>query len=172
METWSKRWAKDDWSDLINHYVEYLDTNWKKFSNIPDNDERIKFTQTWMRNQTKWYNSDFNRLHQLNDLGEEWTIPDVEDDHLLELRCESDREDISIWLVDTYSEYGEWGTNKLIKLRETYLKLETHEKVLYDLYFTNMNTMRDISDKLDIPLTAVFKMIKELKSKLKALCLK
>lgn len=166
LRKWSKIWANDNWSDLLSHYVEYLDTNWRKFEDIPNDDERIKFTQTWMKNQTRWTNSDFNRLHRINNLGEEWTIPDESEDQFLELRCESDREDINLWLIDIHSHFGDEGANKLIRIREAYLRLETPEKVLYDLYFSNMNTMREISDKLDIPLTAVFKMIAELKNKL------
>lgn len=91
----------------------------------------------------------------------------MEEDHLLELRCESNREDIREWLVDVYVQFGDVGTNKLVKLREIYLKLEVHERVLWDLYYTNMNTMRDISKKLDIPLTAVYKMITDLNLKIK-----
>jgi hypothetical protein len=88
------------------------------------------------------------------------------EDHFLELKCESDREDISLWLVDIHNQFGEEGARKLIKVREIYLTLDTHERVLYDMYFTHMNTMREISDKLSIPLTSVFKMVGELKIKL------
>lgn len=144
-----------------------MDDNWEKFDTIPNNEERIKWVQAWLRNQSRWSNSDFNRTHKVNDLADEWTIPDIEEDHLLELRCESNREDIREWLVDVYVQFGDVGTNKLVKLREIYLKLEVHERVLWDLYYTNMNTMRDISKKLDIPLTAVYKMITDLNLKIK-----
>lgn len=163
---WSRAWSHSDWSDLLNHYVEYLDTNWQKFSNIPDNDERLKFSNQWFKNQTRWHNSDFNRKHKVNDLSGDWSIPDMCEDHFLELKCESDREDISLWLVDIHNQFGEEGARKLIKVREIYLTLDTHERVLYDMYFTHMNTMREISDKLSIPLTSVFKMVGELKIKL------
>lgn len=170
LEKWSRIWAGDRWDELIAHYCIYLDINWSKFNKIPDTDERIKFTQTWMKNNLRWSNSEFNKITKLNDLDENWEVPDESCDNLIEIYCESEREDIRGWLMDIHNEWGDEGSNKLIKLREVYLLLPTPDRVLWDLYFTHMNSMRDISDKLNIPLSAVYNMIRDLKIKIREIC--
>ena len=66
--------------------------------------------------------------------------------------------------------YGEFNANKLLTLRKVYLQLETTDKVIWDLYFTEMLTMRGIAKKLDIPLSSIFSMVTDLKKKIKELC--
>jgi hypothetical protein len=168
LQRWSKIWAGDRWCDLISYYCIYLDTNWEKFDSIPDTDERIRFTQTWLKSNVRWQNSEFNKITKLNDLEENWEVPDEEQDDLLHIYCETDREDIRDWLIDIHKEWGESGSSKLIKLREIYLGLTTPDKVLWDMYYTNMSSMRDIGHKLNLPLSAVYQMITELKIKIKS----
>ena len=115
----------------------------------------------------KWSNSDFNKLGRVNNLDENWEIEDVAEDCRLEVLAESDREDLKLWMKDLYENFGEEKAAKLMKLRQVYLKLETHEKVLYDLYFTQMLSMRDIGKKIDLNLMAVYVMVKDLKNKLR-----
>ena len=167
LQKWCIAWGKHNWSDLLNHYVIYLHKNWGKFSQIPDGKERLKFTQTWLKNNSRWRNSEFNKEMRVNNLCEQYTIADECEDNLIDVYCESDRMDIKMWMLDTYKEFGEEKGNKIMKMRQIYLTLDTHEKVLYDLYFQNMNSMRDIGEKLNIPLSAVFSMLKELKEKIR-----
>lgn len=167
LERWSKIWAKDGWSDLLNLYVEYLDEQWLKFGGIPDDEQRLKFTNTWLKNMSKWSNSEFNRQYSVNDLAENWEIRDSAEDNHIEVLAEADREDLKLWMRDLYVNYGEEGSNKLMKIRQLYLRLETHEKVLYDLYFTQMLSLREISKKIDLNHMAVFFMVKDLKNKLR-----
>lgn len=170
IEYWAKRWSWDNWGDLVSHLYIYLDKNWVKFSAIPDDSQRIKFVQSWFKNSTRWTESEFNKSTRVNNFKDDWSIPDVGEDNLLEVICESDREDIRDWLVDIHKRWGEVGSNKLIKLRAIYLELDTHEKVLWDLYFNKMLSMREIGSKLGLPLSAIYIMIKELKNKVKRLC--
>ena len=167
LQKWCQNWGRDNWSDLLSHYVIYLHKNWAKFSNIPDGKERLRFTQTWLKNNSRWRNSEFNKEMIVNNLGEQFTIKDEEEDNLLDVYCESDRMDIKMWMLDTYKEFGEERGNKIMEMRKIYLTLDTHERVLYDLYFTNMKSMREIGTDLSIPLSAVFNMITELKEKIR-----
>ncbi len=160
---WSKRWAPNEWAELLSQMTIYLNKNWSKFSQIPDGEERIKFLQTWMKNQVTWYNSEFNKTIRVNDLPEEMEILEGDYDDLIELKGELIRDDIRDWLIDLNQNWSELQIEQLIKVRKIYLTLPSHHRVLYDMYFTNMMSMRDIGKKLDLPLSAVYNMISELK---------
>lgn len=167
LQKWSRIWCKDfdDADELLTLFTIYLSTNWFKYESMSDND-RLRFTQTWMKNNVNWSNSDFNKLKKVNSLNEEWDIEDTYDD-LIEVRCETDREDIKDWLIDLNRNYGEHQVEKLVRLREIYLTLATHEKVLYDLYWTNENSLREIGKKLNISHMSVWTMINDLKEKIR-----
>lgn len=163
---WSKRWSHDEWPELLSQMAIYLNKNWSRFSQIPDGEERIKFLQTWMKNQVAWYNSDFNKTLRVNNLPEQVDIGDSEYDDLIELKSEIMRDDIKEWLIDLNQNWNDLEIDRLVKIRQIYLTLPGHQKVLYDLYFTKMMSMRDIGKKIDLPLSAVYNMIKELKEKI------
>ena len=171
---WSKRWSPDNWSELLSEMTIYLNKNWLKFSQIPDDEERIKFLQTWMKNQVKWYNSEFNKNIRVNNLSVDEGIQadfgrreeQIAYDDLIELKSEVVRDDIKDWLIDLNQNWNDLEIDRLVKVRQIYLTLPGHQKVLYDLYFTKMMSMRDIGKKIDLPLSAVYNMIKELKEKI------
>ena len=167
LETWAKRWSPEYWDELISFYCLYIDSNWPKFSAIPDDEERLKFTQTWFSNNVKWRNSDFNKSIRLNSLEEEYDIPDLPEDNHIEALCEADRDDIKEFMLDLHKRFSEYDVNRIMMMRKIYLTLDTHEKVLYDMYFTQMLSMRAIGKKIDLPLSAVYNMLNDLKIKLK-----
>ena len=172
---WSKRWSHDEWPELLSEMAIYLNKNWSRFSQIPDGEERIKFLQTWMRNQVAWYNSEFNKNIRVNNLSVDEDIQSdfgrreeqIAYDDLIELKSEVVRDDIKDWLIDLNQNWNDLEIDRLVKIRQIYLTLPGHQKVLYDMYITNMMSMRDIGKKLDLPLSAVYNMIKELKEKIK-----
>lgn len=170
LEIWSKRWSPENWDDLISTYCIYIDSNWTKFSAIPDGTQRLQFTQTWMKNNVKWYNSEFNKTIRTNNLPEEFEIKEEGEDEYLDVYCESDREDIRDFLLDLHRNQSEHNVNRILLVRRAYIQLPTHDKVLYDLYFTQMMSLRDISSKLDLPLSAVHNMMTELKNKIRISC--
>lgn len=167
LEMWSKRWSPEHWVDLLSMYCIYINSNWSKFSAIPDNEQRLKFTQTWFSNNVKWSNSDFNKSIKVNSFGEEYDIPEESEESFVEITCETNREDIKDFMLDLNRRFSEHDVTRIMTMRKIYLTLETHEKVLWDLYFTQMLSMRAISKKVDLPLSAVYNMISELKIKLK-----
>ena len=167
---WAKVWAGEQWGDLLTHFTFYLHKNWSKFSLIPDNEQRLKFSLTWFKNNVKWSNSDFHVSITVNNLPEGWEPTDTEYNDLIELKAEMMRGDISDWMYDLHINFEQLEVDRLMRLRQIYLSLPTHDKVLYDLYFTNMLTMRAIGLKLDLPLSSVFTMVTELKLKLKSKC--
>jgi hypothetical protein len=170
LETWSKRWHPEEWAELIAHYCLYIDSNWSKFSTIPDGEDRLRFSQTWMKNNVRWMNSDFNKSIRVNDLTEEFDIYEEGEDHFLDVMCETDRPDIRDFMMDISKRYSESDVDKIVKLRAIYIELETYERVLWDLYFNQMLSMRDIGKKLDLPLSSIFNMVKDLKIKVKEKC--
>lgn len=175
----SRRWGGGDWVDLLSYYTIWIDKNWYKIVSLPHEDQ-MKFSQTWLKNNSKWYNSEYNKMKAVNNLNPptddsdmdlEPLQPDYEPgyDDMIELRSETLPEDIKVWLFDLSTNFSEKDVERLVKMRSIYLELLTHEKVLWDLYFSQMMTMRNISEKLNLPLTSVHLMINDLKTKIKEL---
>jgi hypothetical protein len=167
LETWSKRWSPTYWDELISFYCLYIDSNWTKFSAIPDGDDRLRFTQTWFKNNVGWKNSDFNKAIRVNSIDEEYDIPDLAEESFIEVTCETDREDIKEFMLDLNRRFSEYDVNRIMLMRKIYLTLDTHQRVLWDLYFSQMLSMRAIGKKLDLPLSAVYNMVVELKAEIK-----
>jgi len=167
LETWSKRWSPTYWDELISFYCLYIDSNWTKFSAIPDGDDRLRFTQTWFKNNVGWKNSDFNKAIRVNSIDEEYDIPDIAEESFIEVTCETDREDIKEFMLDLNRRFSEYDVNRIMLMRKIYLTLDTHQRVLWDLYFSQMLSMRAIGKKLDLPLSAVYNMVVELKAEIK-----
>jgi hypothetical protein len=161
LETWSKRWSPNYWDELISFYCLYIDSNWTKFSAIPDGDDRLRFSQTWMKNNVGWRNSDFNKSIRVNSMDEEYDIPDIAEESFIEVTCETDREDIKEFMLDLSRRFSEYDVSRIMLMRKIYIGLETHERVLYDLYFSQMLSMRAISKKIDLPLSAVYNMLND-----------
>jgi hypothetical protein len=120
-----------------------------------------------MKNNVGWRNSDFNKSIRVNSMDEEYDIPDIAEESFIEVTCETDREDIKEFMLDLNRRFSEYDVNRIMLMRKIYIGLETHERVLYDLYFSQMLSMRAISKKIDLPLSAVYNMLNDLKIKLK-----
>jgi len=166
---WAKRWSPENWRELLTDLSFYLQKNWIRFNAIPEPD-KIKFLQAWMKNQVGWWNSEFNRGLQVNNLSDDFTPNESNYDDFIELRAEVYREDIKEWLIDLHNNWSDEQIKLLVKVRQVYLELPSHQKVLYDLYFSQMMSLRDIGKKLDLPLSAVYNMVLELKKNIKEKC--
>jgi DNA-directed RNA polymerase specialized sigma subunit len=133
-----------------------------------------------MRNNVKWENSEFSKEKKVNNFEEIWDedysgrefhyegMP-VESTSSMEITAEDTTDDIKLWLIDIHEEWGD-NADKLIRIRKIYLDMNTTDKVLYDLYFTNMMSTRMIAKKLNIPSSSVHVMLTDLKNKIKVLC--
>jgi hypothetical protein len=120
-----------------------------------------------MKNNVGWRNSDFNKSIRVNSMDEEYDIPDIAEESFIEVTCETDREDIKEFMLDLSRRFSEFDMSRIMLIRKVYLTLDTHEKVLFDMYFTQMLSMRAIGKKIDLPLSAVYNMLNDLKIKLK-----
>jgi hypothetical protein len=162
LEKWSKYWH-EDWSGLLSSYYEWLVKNWDKFDKM-DEESKSKWSMNWFKmNGRVWNNSDFNRQSKLLAQREDFEIQEGEflEEHYFEWG------DLSLWIKDITENYSEKECRELVRCRQLYLTLPLHKKVLWDLYFNQMLSMRDISSKLNLPLTSVYKMIKDLKEEIK-----
>jgi len=166
----AKRNSPVEWGELITHFWLWLTKNWSKFSQIPDGDEKQKYVNKWFGNQVRWSSSDYNKSLSVNNIPEEFNIPDLEDEGIYDVCIDADTSDVKEWLLDISRRFPEQSVDRLILLRKIYLELSTPSKVLYDLYFTQMMSMRDISKKIDLPLSTIYNMIVELKIKIKIEC--
>lgn len=157
---------------LITHLYIWLvkhPNRWISMNSLSHNDQ-MKFTNTWLKNNSKWTNSDFNKENRVNDFNEIWDCQYESDTVVsIEIRSEDIDDNIKDWLIDIRMEFGE-DAEKLIKIRSIYLKMSTIDKVLYDLYFTKEMTLRSISKHLSIPLSSTHQMVMNLKNKIKEKC--
>lgn len=168
---WSRHWHREEWRELLAHLTLYLEKNWSKFSLIPDGDERIKFLQTWMKNNVKWRNSDFNKSIENNNLPESFNFETLEVyEEQYDVYAEDLNADVKEFIIDLNRRFSELEVRQIIKVRGFYLKLPPHERVLYDLYITQMMSLREVAKKLQLPLSAVHNMVTDLKNKIKAGC--
>jgi DNA-directed RNA polymerase specialized sigma subunit len=103
----------------------------------------------------------------VNSIDEEYDIPDLAEESFIEVTCETDREDIKEFMLDLNRRFSEYDVNRIMLMRKIYLTLDTHQRVLWDLYFSQMLSMRAIGKKLDLPLSAVYNMVVELKAEIK-----
>ena len=170
LKYWSRKWAGEDWPELIAFLTLYLKKNWIKFSKIPDTEERIKFLQTWMRNNSKWSNSEFRKSIRVNDFPEQFDFSEAYDEGEILRKAEHGPENIKDWINDLHRNFSPEEVRKIILIRTHYLTLQTHEKALYDLYFTGGLSIRGIAKKLNLPMSAVHNMLVDLKNKIKTKC--
>lgn len=167
---WSKRWHKEECGELMSLMSIYLEKNWSIFSNIPDDVQRIKFLQTWMKNNVKWTNSEFSNNIRVNNFSESFTIVDKSEAQHLEILAENTSEYLKEYIIEITSDFGEEGARKILAVKSVYNGLPTDLKVLYDLYITKNLSLRDIANLLNIPTSSVYNMVKVLKKEIRLRC--
>lgn len=167
------KYYTEDWRTIITYFYLWLDkdANWTKFSKLGHND-KMRWTNTWFRNNAKWPNSDFNKDNKVNDLDHEFDETWYEGEQSpinIEIGAESTSDSIKEWLIDIELNFTELQASRLITLKTIYItKLDMKDRVLFDMYFTDMLSMRDISKKINIPLASVHQMIVVLRKKIAA----
>lgn len=167
---WARRWHHEEWRELLAFLTIYLQKNWHKFSKIPDGEERIKFVQTWMKNNVNWSNSEFNKSIAVNNLEEEWQREDEFYEDELDIIAEDSPDDVKEFIIDLSRRFDEREVEKILQVRKAYLLLMPHERVLYDLYYTQMLSIRAVAKKLNLPASAVYGMLNDLKKRIIELC--
>lgn len=164
-----------DDKSIITHFYIWLNkpNRFNKILSMP-HDEQMKFLNKWMGNNSRWKNSEFNKERAVNQFDDIWD-DDYSEELLehnnisMEILAETANDDIKMWLIDIEEEWG-CHAPKLVKIREVYLKMDLLDRVLYDLYFTNMMSERKIADKLGIPHSSVHVMMVDLIKKLRDAC--
>ncbi len=170
LSKYAKMRHQAEWRELMVHFSLYVHRHWITFSAIPDDIQRIKFARTWFKMNVIWEKSDFNKSIRVNNLPEKTYIPDEVEEQYLDILAENVDESVVNWMIDVKKNFSEESSQKLFKVRKIYLGLQLHEKVLYDLYFTQMMSIRQIGIKIDLPPSAIHTMLIELKNKIKSQC--
>ncbi len=148
------------YKDLVYYLTLYLDKKWMVFDNIP-NHQKIPFVVAWMSNNNKWSGSSFN-LHNLDSICETSQREYFDNDMVEETKYYLDGESTFI------QDYGYLRGEILDDARSIYIeRLNSIERILYDMYFYDDLSMRKISSKLNIPTSSVVLMISALKKKIK-----
>jgi hypothetical protein len=162
---WSRIWAGEYYGELISELSIFIEKNWQKLEHLSKEDSE-KYINKWLKLNCFWQNSLYKKTSIVNNLPEELPIWDEGEESYIEDIIDSDREDIREFLRDVWVNIGGERAIKIIKLREIYLELDLESKVVWDLYFNNRLSMRGMSKKLNIPHSACYKMVSELKEKI------
>lgn len=167
LEYWAKRRDFNNWTDLLTQLTLHLEKNWQIFVLIPE-DKKIAWCQGWYKNQVRWLNS----KHNVDVFGDEvggktfmefkTEIFDSEDDGDFESLVDYTPQE-RLWIDDLTSEQ----ISRVRKIKTIYKSFSNEEQVLFDLYFKDMLSQRQIAQKINIPLSAVYNMLKALKTKIK-----
>lgn len=174
----AKNYTKTEYKTLVSYYYMYLYTNWPKLD-VMCHTDKMKYTNKWFSNNAKWKGdgrkhsgSKFNQDKTINNLPEVYDFEIGEDScKYIEISAENVSDDIKGWLNDIEHTFCDAG-DKIIKVRALYISkyFETTDRVLYDLYFTQLLSGRQIAKKLNIPHSSVHVMLRDLKNKIRTLC--
>lgn len=168
----AKQYTKD-YSDLVSLYYIYLDKRgWVKISHLTD-DELGRFSRKWLKSNSRWQNVEFEQM-KVNNLPEYTWVEDLSyypTDILIDSENSSDK--IKEYIRDLSENFGDEGASKIILIKYHYENsLSDHERILFDLTFTEMLTTRGVAKRLRIPHTSTYIMIRDLNKKIIKLCLK
>lgn len=159
--------------DLVSYYYMYLSKmGWDKIKNMPQND-KMKYSRVWLRNQSEWENVPFSHMG-VNNLGEEYNIKDDKQDCVdIFINAEDTSDHLKDYIIDMTNEWGAEKTDKLLLIKYHYIhSLDISERILFDLVYTKLMTTREVSKHINVPHTSCWLLIKELENKLIKLCLK
>lgn len=167
--------------DLISYYYIYLKRiGWVKIEKLTHN-EKIRFSKTWLKNTSKWSNTPFADLREVNNLIEvngefdpfrsNIVIDESVYDKIM-IGAEDTSDNIKEWLMDMTSEYGD-DVDKLILIKYHYHhSLDLSEQILFDLVYTEMLSTRQVAQRIKIPHTSAYLLVKALEKRLQILCTK
>lgn len=167
----------EDASDLLSYCVEYFCSNREKTSNKSDQDIENMMCG-FMYNQWQWNNSTsrnsfLNQQKMINRNSEPiedrfFDCYDKQEVNNIELAAEEVPDNIRNYIQDLInSGYSNDSISKILSTKQCYTKLNITEQSLYDLYFIKDHAMRDIAKIANVPLTYVFKILKDIKEKIK-----
>ena len=166
--------VKEDASDLLCYTVEHICSRREKYSAMTESQLEGNFV-SFMRNQYNWNNCTSNNsfLKQIKMVNE--GNPDVNYDCQefeafinVEISAEEIPDLVKPYILDLINAgYSNEQINKILSCKDSYRSLNVSEQSLYDLYFLQGCSMRDISSIAKIPLSSIARMLDVVKSKLK-----
>lgn len=149
-------------SEIISELYLYMMNNKEKLISYIERETLEGFCVTWIQTQIRYPNSPFNRKNAIHE-GEfvEDVINDIVSEELYDNEYEND---LASYLTESQIEDIRSINNILHHLSQS-------EKILYDLYFVKMMTLREIAaySSIKISYMTIYGMVKKLKEKIKLL---
>lgn len=169
--------------ELLSHCIELVYNNPGKdmISSLEKEDDRntIRVFTRIMSNQWRWYNSTFRKEScketLLTEYQEELLCDEGEQEQEILLDSESTNHSTKMYLQDLMSQgLSQSQARKMIVIQNVVSKLPKHERIIYELYFVQGKSGRDISKefskKIKMPVNSVYAIITSIKNKIKAEC--
>jgi RNA polymerase sigma factor (sigma-70 family) len=162
----------EDATEIVSMLYEHLIYNPHKWQ--PD--KALQFSNKFIYNQINLKNSDFNRLkmdgfkNSSNCHTPHVSIqeaPEINYEQNYDLICENINKHTIDWLNDNIIIYGKEKAEMLAKIEIAKSNLDIYERILFNKYFDNQLSMRDISEQTRLPLSTIHQLIKNLIEKIK-----
>jgi hypothetical protein len=160
--------------DLLSLSLEYALSQRERYIDKPDKEIGLML-RSIMSNKFRWTDSDFNKQKMLLsnnaiEANDRLRIADKTVSISLIIDSETMPSNFKQFIKDNMMNYTEDQVHKIVATKIAYLQLTKTEKILFDKYFVQNMTMRDVAQNTTLPLCSIFKNITSLKEKIRELC--
>lgn len=159
LEKYFKKFAysheKGNFPDLVAELYIHSIENIEKLRNVIEEGNYHFYATTYIYNQRMWANTKYKTNTNIKENG---------NDDLINLNLMTDNE----YENEEQRLLNEMKTeDRLAKIKYIYDKLELHEKILFDKYYNRNMSMRKIGAETGVSQTAIYYMIKRIRTKIR-----
>lgn len=148
---------KDNFPDVVSELYIHTITNLEKLTPILIKNQYHYYAVKYIFNQRMWNNTQYKKNNTIQENGS---------DELGELNVMTDNEyEAEEELLKREMETEE----RLAKIKIVYDNLQLHEKILFDKYYNRGMSMRKIGKETGVSQTAIYYMIKRIRTKIQKL---
>jgi len=146
-------YEKEYFGVIISNLYEHIYNNQTKLQDIINRGEIHYYCLSYIYNQRNWNDTDFKKYINIKEnYSDDIPLSNILDDEdVYELKAQQE--------IDY--------TNKLTKINIALSKLELHEKILYDKYFNQKQSMRKIGADIGVSHVSIHHAIQNIKKKIK-----
>jgi 7,8-dihydro-6-hydroxymethylpterin-pyrophosphokinase len=138
---------------ILSNLYEHIYNNLNKLEHIINSGDIHYYCVGYIYNQRNWNGTDFKKYININEnYSDDIALSNILDDEdVYEIKAQQE--------IDF--------TNKLMKINIALSKMELHEKILYDKYFNQKQSMRKIGLDIGVSHVSIHHSIQTIKKKIK-----
>jgi DNA-directed RNA polymerase specialized sigma subunit len=139
---------------MISNLYQHIFQNQEKLKGIIERDELQFFCVSYIYNQRNWNGTEYKNYINIKE-----NYNDLLNEDFVILNQDVDYEEV-------YQKELDYN-NKLNKIKIGYLNLPLHEKILYDKYFIQKQSMREIAGDIGVSHVSIHYSLQSIKKKIK-----